>query len=723
MESKPADAAPAPATENNAAAAAAPKKEAKPQNDKKQQKQPQAKPAKKDEAKAVEIVEKNPEYIQHRIKIWDELKKQQDAELAKHEAKEITITLPDGKEIKGQAFKTSPLDIARGISKKLAENVIVAKLDGDRLWDVWRPLEESCKLQLLDFNTAEGKKTFWHSSAHLLGQALERMFGGYLCVGPPLADGGFYYDCAMERAVSTEDFAALDGLVRKIIADKQPFERLVLSKAAALDMFRYSKYKCELISGKVPEGGTCSVYRVGPLIDLCKGPHVPDTSRIKAFSVWKNSSAYWQGKADQDALQRVYGMAHPDAKAHAEWAEFQAEAARRDHRVLGRAQELFFFHPYSPGSAFFLPHGTRLYNTLMNFMRAEYRRRGFTEVLSPNVFNNELWITSGHWQNYAQNMFAFEIEKQTFALKPMNCPGHCLMFGHAARSYKELPLRLADFGVLHRNELSGALTGLTRVRKFQQDDAHIFCREDQVAAEIKGALDFLQHVYGIFGFTFTLELSTRPENSMGTPEQWQRAEAALADALNAFGRPWKINAGDGAFYGPKIDIQVQDALKRAHQCATIQLDFQLPQKFKLEYMAADGKPAVPVIVHRAILGSVERMMAILIEHTAGKWPLWLSPRQVVVVPVSEPYFEYARAVHDELVRAGFFADVDLSDETMNKKVYHGQHAQYNFILVVGEKEQTDRSVCIRTRDDNKVQGTKPIAAFIEDLRAAVAQFK
>lgn len=700
-------------------AAAQPKEPKAPKAKQEKQEKKDKKPA----AAAITVeLPAEPEYVAHRIKMWDELKAKAPAHAA---GKKISITLPDGKKIEGDAGVTTPMSIALGISKRLAEASIVARVNKE-LRDLTRPLEEDCSLELVTFEHEDGKKVFWHSSAHLLGCAMERLYCCSLCIGPPLADGGFYYDAAMEKPVSSEDFPRLEALITKLAVEKHPFERMMLPKPVALEMFRHNKYKVEIISSKVPDGGFASAYRCGPLIDLCKGPHVPDTGKIKAFSVFKNSSSYWLGKAENDSLQRVYGISFPDDKLHAIWKKQQEEAAKRDHRNIGRQQELFFFHPYSPGSAFFLPHGTRIYNRLIEFIRAEYRKRGFTEVVTPNVFNKALWETSGHWDKYRENMFQFEAEKVTFALKPMNCPGHCLMFAHRARSYRELPIRFADFGVLHRNELAGALTGLTRVRRFQQDDAHIFCRQDQIRSEITGALAFMNHVYGVFGFEFTLELSTRPENALGERALWDMAEKQLEEALNEFGRPWKLNPGDGAFYGPKIDIHVLDALKRSHQCATIQLDFQLPIRFGLEYSAGEGdKRQAPVIVHRAILGSVERMLAILIEHTAGKWPFWISPRQVAVVPVAEAHLPYARKVQDALHAAGFYVEVDESDNSLNKKIFQAQEAQHNYILVVGEKEASGGLVAVRKRDqeDQKAVQVKPLEEFIAELKALVAAFK
>lgn len=393
------------------------------------------------------------------------------------------------------------------------------------------------------------------------------------------------------------------------------------------------------------------------------------------------------------------------------------EAKEYDHRILGVKQELIYHHDWSPGSWFFLPHGARIYNKLMNFIRDQYRDRGYQEVISPNVFNMDLWVQSGHAANYKDDMFVLEIDKQEFGLKPMNCPGHCLMFKHRVRSYRELPLRFADFGVLHRNEASGALSGLTRVRRFQQDDAHIFCRESQIKDEVRNALNFIDHVYKIFGFSYELKLSTRPEKYLGNIETWEKAEASLKEALDEFGKPWQLNEGDGAFYGPKIDISVSDALSRKFQCATLQLDFQLPDRFKLEFSAEDeAKIERPVMIHRAILGSVERMFAILLEHYKGKWPFWLSPRQAILCPVSEKSQAYALQVRDQIHQAGYHVDADTTDRKIQKKVREAQLAQYNYILVVGEEEAKTGQVSVRVRDkaDHNVMTIENLLEHFKD---------
>lgn len=659
-----------------------------------------------------------PEYLQYRLGIWDQLKKEYDASIAKKPRSPINITLPDGAVKEAVSWETTPLDIARGISKSLSERIVSCKVNGT-IWDLTRPFEEDASLQLLNFDDAEGKCVFWHSSAHVLGQAAERHFGSNLCIGPDIEEG-FFYEMGMDRAVSQADYAPLDTLAAQILKENQPFERLVITKDNLLKMFKHNKYKTTLIQSKVQDGSSTTAYRCGSLIDMCHGPHLPSTGRIKAFSITKNSSSYFLGNAENDSLQRIYGVSFPETKMMKEYKKFVEEAAKRDHRRLGVDQELFFFHQLSPGSCFFLPMGTRIYNTLVDLQRAEYKRRGFDEVVTPNMFNTKLWETSGHWQNYQENMFAFDVEKESFALKPMNCPGHCLMFANRERSYRELPIRMADFGVLHRNEFSGALTGLTRVRRFQQDDAHIFCMLDQLHSEMNGCLDFLRHIYGIFGFEFSLKLSTRPEKYLGKIETWQMAEKMLENALNEFGHPWEVNPGDGAFYGPKIDITISDALRRKHQCATIQLDFQLPERFNLEYKTDNPESpyARPVIIHRAILGSVERMIAILIEHYAGKWPLWLSPRQIMIVPIAAAYKDYAAKLQTDFHSEGFYVETDLSDMTLNKKIRTAQLAQWNFIFVVGEEEQKTGTVNVRARDDDasKQRGqTLPVSEVLQKL--------
>ncbi|XP_062110256.1 threonine--tRNA ligase, mitochondrial 1 [Humulus lupulus] len=637
--------------------------------------------------------------IPKRIQLFESIKAQQRANLESLPSDPIKITLPDGTVKDGKKWVTSPFDVAKEISKSLAANALISQVNGV-LWDMTRPLEGDCELKLFTFDSDEGRDTFWHSSAHILGQALETEYGCKLCIGPCTTRGeGFYYDAFYgDLGLNDDHFKQIEFRASKAVGEKQPFERIEVSKDQALEMFSDNNFKVEIIND-LPADKTITVYRCGPLVDLCRGPHIPNTSFVKALACLKASSAYWRGNKDRESLQRVYGISYPDQKRLKEYIQHLEEAKKYDHRLLGTKQELFFCHPLSPGSWFFLPLGTRVYNKLMDFIRSQYRERGYTEVLSPNMYNMQLWETSGHAANYKENMFVFEIEKQEFGLKPMNCPGHCLMFQHRVRSYRELPLRLADFGVLHRNEASGALTGLTRVRRFQQDDAHIFCRESQIKEEVRGVLEFIKYCYNVFGFTFDLKLSTRPEKYLGELATWEKAEAALTEALNEFGKPWQIDEGDGAFYGPKIDISVSDALNRKFQCATLQLDFQLPSRFELYYSAEDeAKREVPVMIHRAILGSVERMFAILLEHYKGKWPFWLSPRQAIVCPVSEKSQPYALKVKDQIHHAGYYVDVDTTDRKIQKKVREAQLAQYNYILVVGEEEANTGQVSVRVRD-------------------------
>jgi len=505
------------------------------------------------------------------------------------------------------------------------------------------------------------------------------------------------------------------------VKEKQRFERVVVSRDEALGMFQENKFKVEIIS-ELPQDAVISLYRCGPMVDLCHGPHVPNTGVLKCQAVNSMSRAFWRGDVKKDGLQRVYGVTFPEKALLKDYQHRIAEAKKRDHRVLANTYELFMFHPLSPGSAFFTQFGTRIYNKLVEFMRRKYWEYEYEEVITPNMYNFELWETSGHADHYRENMFAIDVEKQDFGLKPMNCPGHCLMFASRTRSYRELPLRLADFGVLHRNEYSGALHGLTRVRRFQQDDAHIFCREDQIMTEVSNYLKMLSECYDIFGLDYELNLSTRPEGYLGELETWDKAEAALTEALNSTGRPWALNEGDGAFYGPKIDIIVLDALRRKFQCATVQLDFQLPIRFNLEYTTEQsGVTARPVIVHRAILGSVERMFAILTEHFAGNWPLWLSPRQVMIVPISEKQADYAKDLRSKLHREGFHVEVNLSDNKMQKKVREAEILRFNYILVVGEEEKANETVNVRTRG-MYTAGVMKLDAFVAAVRAESDSF-
>eukprot|EP00535_Pseudo-nitzschia_heimii_P013128 CAMPEP_0197197968 /NCGR_PEP_ID=MMETSP1423-20130617/33131_1 /TAXON_ID=476441 /ORGANISM="Pseudo-nitzschia heimii, Strain UNC1101" /LENGTH=763 /DNA_ID=CAMNT_0042651797 /DNA_START=175 /DNA_END=2466 /DNA_ORIENTATION=+ len=723
----------------------------------------------------------NPSWLADRVKVYETIKERRAEEFKnKWTPVEISVTMPDGtvltKDKEGKAFmayQTTPFHVAATISQGLADSSTVARVIYEKyaddydpmfdgmaavsledemdelsledneerkdeassgmkplLWDMTRPLVGPVqRLELLKFNDDQDAKTvFWHSTAHMMGEALEHLFGVKLTIGPPLK-GGFYYDSYMGKdTIKEDDYKSIQKEVQKIIKQKQKFERMVVTKDEALELFKDNPFKVKILSTKVADGSRTTVYRNGDLIDLCRGPHVSHTGKVKAFAAAKHSAAYWLGDAENDSLQRLYGISFPDKKQLKVWQEMMEKAKERDHRRIANKQELIFFHDLSPGSAFWLPHGTRIYNKLVDFIKGEYWKRGYQEVITPNMFNLDLWHTSGHAMHYRDDMFLFEVEGQEWAMKPMNCPAHCLMFGNSIRSYRDLPIRYGDFGVLHRNELSGALTGLTRVRRFQQDDGHIFCREDQITQEVLGALNFMKHVYTIFGMTYKLELSTRPKKALGEKVLWDRAEAALEEALNTFNGKgnWRVNPGDGAFYGPKIDIKVMDAMDRVHQCATVQLDFQLPIRFDLKYTTdskEEGKQfARPIIVHRAMLGSVERMFAVLCEHWGGKWPFWISPRQIMVIPIHKDFGEYADGIRQKLHDEGIHADVDLSKATFQKKVRNAQIAQYNFQLVVGKSEVENGTVNIRTRD-NKVEGEKNVEEMIEMFKQLREEYK
>eukprot|EP00727_Mastigamoeba_balamuthi_P004518 m51a1_g14064 putative threonine--trna mitochondrial-like (689) ;mRNA; f:1226813-1229365 len=659
-----------------------------------------------------------------RTAAFDRLYAKAQAELAAREHAAIKVRI-HGVIAEGKAWESTPISVARSIEslKERADSAVAARVNG-HAWDLTRPLEADAEVELLPFDSEAGREVFWHSSAHILGQALERKYHAMLDCGPP-TETDFWYDGQLpgDRQVSGSELAELTKLCLAACKEAAPFQRIEVTREEARELFAYNKHKMTLVE-KVPEGERITVYRCGPLVDLCRGPHVSNTAAIKAFKVTSVSSVYLNGDKNSDLMQRVHALAFPNKQQLKEWETMLEEAAKRDHRKIGQDQDLFFFHDVSPGSCFFLPHGYRIYNKLVDFMKNEYHKRGYEEVMGPNIYQKKLWETSGHWSHYQKNMFTFKCEEQEWGLKPMNCPGHCLMFAHRARSYRELPLRLAEFGVLHRNELSGALHGLTRVRRFQQDDSHIFCRQDQIQQEVEGVLKLIQHTYGIFGFNFRLWLSTMPEDHMGELATWESAESQLKTTLERLNIPWQLNAGDGAFYGPKIDIQIQDALKRFHQCATIQLDFQLPQRFELSYMSANGaKPETPVMIHRAVFGSIERFLAILIEHTAGKWPFWISPRQVCIVPVSEKFVEYANKVQARLHDCNFYVDVDDSDRQLQKKVREAQIAQYNYIVVVGQEEADTNTVNVRVRDAKDPLGKMTIDELVAMCNKLTAEYK
>lgn len=585
----------------------------------------------------------------------------------------------------------TPYDILQEHFKDRDE-VISCKINGTYS-DMSMCISEDASLEFLTFEDRGARDIFWHSSAHVLGNALKNLYPSAKLVNGPPTDDGFFYDVDIDETISSEDYKKIEAEMNIIVKKNYKFEKVVKTKEELLDMYKDNPFKTHFIMKNVC--GESSVYMNQDFFDMCLGPHVRSTGVIKAIKLLKNSSAYFLNDPKLKSLQRVYGIAFPSKDMLHEYLKKKEQAKERDHRKIGAELELFFFSRYSPGSCFFLPDGTIIYNTLVDFMREEYGKRGFKEVITPNIFCTELWEESGHLQNYKENMFM--IDGDDLALKPMNCPGHCVMFKHQDHSFRDLPLRYADFGVLHRNELSGTLTGLTRVRRFQQDDAHIFCTMEQMKSEIRGCLEFLSFVYKTLRFSFNLVLSTRPEKYLGAVEEWNEAEKALSDAMLELDMPFGINGGDGAFYGPKIDVSIHDALGRYIQCATIQLDFQLPQRFELRYRDSDGKLKVPIMIHRAILGSVERMLAIMLENYGKKLPFWLAPRQLALIPMGN--IEYVRKIRSVLSR--FRVTVMDDTDTLNKRIRNAQMGGYALVCVVGRREAELEGINVRLNGLNK----------------------
>ncbi|KAM9310238.1 threonine--tRNA ligase 1, cytoplasmic isoform 2-T2 [Pholidichthys leucotaenia] len=626
--------------------------------------------------------------------------------------KSLNIRLTGGQTVKGTAGITTPLFVAQSVRVKGA---LVSKVNGE-LWELGRPLEADCELQLLGFDTVEGKQAAWRTGACVLTGVLEGVFGAEV-YREGTTDHGLFCDHVLDKSPLT--LSDVEERCKEAAALKFPLSRLELNTEEIYELFQNCKLRLQLVEEQM-DGSSLTVYRCGDSIAICSGPLLPHTGFLKVFKMLQLSSVTLPNQTESLDLARLLGMAFPGERDKEEWERKQEEARRRDHRRIGTDQELFFFSEVSPGSCFFLPKGAHIYNMLTDFIKSEYRKRGFTEVVTPTLYSTALWERSGHWEHYSENMFTVTSESsQIYALKPMNCPAHCLMFEQRIRSWRELPLRWADFGALHRNELSGALGGLTRVRRFCQDDAHIFCTPEQLEDEIGACLDFVRSVYQVFGFSFHCLLSTRPTPCLGEPEQWDTAEQQLERSLQQFGERWELNPGDGAFYGPKIDIQIKDALGRQHQCATVQLDFQLPVRFNLQYVGQDGQLHRPVMIHRAVLGSLERMIAILAENFGGKWPLWLSPAQIMVIPVGGNSESYGRQVARQFREAGFMVDFneDLG-ATLNKKIRSAQLAQYNYVFVVGDKEHESGTVSVRCRGGKQLERrpTEEVLTSLKQLR-------
>jgi threonyl-tRNA synthetase len=622
----------------------------------------------------------------------------------------VTVTLPDGSRREVPAG-TTVRTLMADLPPRLAKSALAAVVDG-ALVDLSFALDADAALRLVTPGEPEALDLYRHSAAHLMAAAVMALFPDAQCGIGPSTDDGFFYDFVVSRPFVPEDLAAIEAKMKEFAKRDLPYDRRMLPKADAIRLFedRGEPLKVQLVEEK--GGPVVSCYGIDDVfVDFCTGPHVPSTGRLKAFTVLSASNAYWKGDAKNQPMQRIYGTAFfsdADLKAHLDRLE---EAKKRDHRKLGKELGLFMFHPWAPGEPFWLAKGTRLVNTLGNYMRAMLANEGYLEMRTPLVFNKALWETSGHWEHYRENMFLFETDEQAYGLKPMNCPGHMLVFGSEVRSYRDLPYRIHDQSVLHRYEASGVMSGLTRVREFIMDDAHIFLAESQIGEEVERLLRIVRRVYGDFGLTPEMKLSTRPEQYLGEKATWDHAEAALKQALASAGQAYTVNEGDGAFYGPKIDFSVTDALGRKWQCATIQLDYQLPQRFKLKYIGADNAEHMPIVMHRAIFGSLERFIALLLEHYAGALPLWFAPVQAIVLPIADRHLAYAATVRDRLAAAGLFVELDDRQEKIGYKIREAQLQKVPYMLVVGDREAEQGTVSVRTRAGGD-QGAQPVEAFI-----------
>ena len=625
----------------------------------------------------------------------------------------IHITLPNG-DIKRFDNPPTGYDLALSISEGLARDSVALELDG-RLVDLMTPIETDSRVRIITTRDPEGLEIMRHSAAHVMAQAVLRLYPtAHLTIGPVIEDG-FYYDIDMPP-VSEEDLAKIEAEMRRIVAARLPIRRREVPKPEALEFYRNEPYKLEMLQEL--DDGTISFYDQDGFTDLCRGPHVPHTGFVRAFKLTKVSGAYWRADQNRAQLQRIYGTAFFDKKALKAHLAFIEEAKRRNHRKIGLAMDLFSFHDEAPGMPFFHAKGMEIWNALLAYWREEHRRAGYVETKTPIMLRRVLWERSGHWENYRENMYTSSVDDEDYAIKPMNCPGGMLLYRTRPHSYKDLPLRQAEIGLVHRHEMSGVLSGLFRVRAFHQDDAHIFMSPEQIQDEILGVLHLVERIYSTFGLGFHLELSTRPEKSIGSDEQWHQATDGLENALKAYGRPYKVNAGDGAFYGPKIDVHIQDALKRTWQCGTIQLDMSLPERFDLHYVGSDNERHRPIMIHRVIYGSIERFLGILIEHFAGRFPLWMAPVQAVVLPINDALTPFAEALRGQLEAAGLRCEVDSRSESLNRKVREAQLAYTPLILTVGQREQADGTVSVRTLDGAVRQGV-PVAEFVDRAREKI----
>ncbi|MDM5427714.1 threonine--tRNA ligase [Bacillus mycoides] len=634
----------------------------------------------------------------------------------------IEIKFPDGsvKEfVKGITLE----EIAGAISSSLKKKAVAGKVN-DQSFDLRRNIEESAKVEIITIDSDEGVKIARHSAAHILAQAVKRIYGDVNLGVGPVIENGFYYDMDLQSSVNVEDLPKIEKEMKNIINENVKIERVEVSREEAKELFQEmnDSLKLELLEA-IPNGESVTLYKQGEFVDLCRGPHLPSTGYLKAFQLTHVSGAYWRGDSNNQVLQRIYGVAFSSQQKLEEYLHFVEEAAKRNHRKLGSELELFMFSEEAPGMPFYLPKGQIIRNELEAFLREIQNEYNYQEVRTPFMMNQELWEKSGHWGHYKDNMYFSEVDHKSFALKPMNCPGHMLMFKNKLHSYRELPIRMCEFGQVHRHEFSGALNGLLRVRTFCQDDAHLFVTPEQIEDEIKSVLAQIDYVYKTFGFEYEVELSTRPEDSMGDDKLWEQAELALENVLQSLNYKYRLNEGDGAFYGPKIDFHIKDALNRSHQCGTVQLDFQMPEKFDLNYIDENNEKRRPVVIHRAVLGSLDRFLAILIEHFGGAFPAWVAPVQVKVIPVSNAVHEkYANRIADKLAQAGIRVERDIRDEKLGYKIREAQMQKVPYVLVIGDKEMESEAVNVRKYGEEKSEVVE-LDAFVESMKEEIKNRK
>ncbi|UOQ45950.1 threonine--tRNA ligase [Halobacillus salinarum] len=609
------------------------------------------------------------------------------------EKEKIIVQFPNGAERKypkGVALE----EIAESISPSLKKKSVAGEVNG-KLYDMKQTISSNVFIELVDLQSNSGLEVMRHTAAHILAQAVRRIFGKVNLGVGPVIENGFYYDMELGQKLSISDLHTIEKEMRKIISENLEIRREEISREEARILFQADPYKLELLED-IPVGEKISIYRQGEFVDLCRGPHLPSTGLVQAFKLTQVSGAYWRGDSSNQMLQRIYGAAFPNKEELKEYFHFLEEAEKRNHRKLGKELELFMFSEEAPGMPFYLPNGQVIRNELEAYLRKLQESYGYQEVRTPVMMNQRLWEQSGHWEHYKENMYFSEVDEQRFAIKPMNCPGHMLIFKNKLHSYRDLPVRMAEFGQVHRHEFSGALNGLLRVRTFCQDDAHIYVTAAQIEQEVSTALKLIDDVYQTFGFSYEVELSTRPEKRMGEEKLWDEAEAALKNVLHDLNYHYRINEGDGAFYGPKIDIHIKDALKRSHQCATVQLDFQMPEKFDLSYIDEHGEKVRPVVIHRAVFGSIDRFLGILIEHFAGAFPSWLAPVQAKLIPVSNTaHMDYMEKLLAELKQAGIRAELDSREEKLGYKIRDAQKRKVPFILIAGDQEISSQTINVR----------------------------